>query len=243
MKSFRFHSAIKFIFAVICSFLLHDSLAQTVYVSSAKKKFDSLYKALPSRFKKNLLKSKDYDNGLAMFVEYKIDTLNEDDLPGSYHTERVLSELSQKNAMNGVPRRPSSKSDDEILTVPCYAGFFNDTLVIQVGMLSFGEQIVHIITKKNLSTFYDVYKKYDSIFTLDAAGPLSDGLDMPVEKIRISLSDALTKPGDIVYGNAEVITNIYYQQDESNESIFLKLRGRFKYYFRVTIQKGGKHDY
>jgi len=178
-----------------------------------------------------------------MFVDYKIDTLNEDDLPGSYHTERVLSELRQKNAMNGIPRRPSSKSDDEILTVPCYAGFFHDTLVIQVGMLSVGEQIVHIITKKHLSTYYDVYRKYDSLFTLNETDPLSDGLDMPVEKIKFSLSDTLTKPGDIVYGNAELITKIYYQKDESDENIFLKLRGRFKYYFRVTIQKGGKHDY
>jgi len=228
---------------LISSFILCDSFAQAFYVPKAKKIFDSLYKTLPASFKKNQLKVKDYDNGLAMFMDYKIDTLNIDDLPGTYHNDIVLREISQKIARDGGPRRPASKNDDEILMVPCYAGFFNDTLVIQVGMLFFGEQIVHVITKKNLSTFYDVYRKYDSVFTLNESDLLSDRLDMPVEKIKFSLSDTSAKPGEIIYGNAELVTKVYYEKDESDENNFLKLRGRFKYYFKVTIQKGGKHDY
>jgi hypothetical protein len=239
----RLHTAVKFIFVLINSFILHDGLAQTFYTPKAKYKFDSLYKELPASFRRNQLRLKDYDNGFAMFVEFKIDTLNADDLPGGYHTDAVLMELAEKTANNGVPRRPTSKRDDEILTVPCYAGFSHDTLVIQVGMLFFGQQIVHIITKNNLSTSYDVYRKYDSVFTLNESEPPSDGLDMPAENVKFSLSDALLKPGEIIYGNAELTTKIYYEQDESDENSFLKLRGRFKYYFKVIIQKGGKHDY
>jgi hypothetical protein len=45
------------------------------------------------------------------------------------------------------------------------------------------------------------------------------------------------KIGEIIYGNAEIITNTYFEKDTWEENRFYKLRCRLKYYFKFQIEK------
>ena len=217
-----------------------DCFAQAIYDPSAAKKYDSVYKKLPYRIQKALFQSEkdtSFDHGLAILTEDKIDTLNKSELRQDNLPQIVLSDIDPKTHKELKPKSPKSGDDKQYLYVDCVGSLFKDTLVIQISDLFFGHAVMHRVLKNSITTAYAEYIKYDTVFKINRTDSLTNLLSIPAETVKFYLSDTAFEMGEIIYGNAEIITNTYFEKDTWEENAFYKLRRRMKYYFKFEVKK------
>jgi hypothetical protein len=235
------YKSIKPILFLINTIIFTNCFAQVIYDPNAAKKYDNIYKKLPSRIQKELRKSDKstyFNQGLAILTEDKTDTINKNELGQRKLSTLILTDINPKTGKEIKSKPQKVNNDKEYLFIYCGGGLFADTLVIQIGELFFGNTIMHYILKSNVSTFYAVYIKYDTVFKNNSTDSLTNLLSIPTETVKFYLSDTTFKIGETIYGNAEIITNTYFEKDTWEENWFYKLRRRMKYYFRFQVKKG-----
>jgi hypothetical protein len=231
---------IKAILVFINMVFFTDCIAQTIYDPNATKKYDSVYKRLPSRIKETLAQSggdTSYNHGLAILTEDKTDTLNKSEIGQGNSSEIELIAIDPKNHKRIKSKSPKGNNDKGYPYVNCRGSLSADTLVIQIGDLFFGHAVIHRVLKNNISTFYAEYLKLDKVFKINSTDSLTNLLSIPAETIKFYLCDTAFKIGKTIYGNAEIITNTYFQKDTWEENGFYKLRRRMRYYFKFQIEK------
>ena len=236
---------IKAILVLINMTFFTESFAQTIYDPNAAKKYDSVYKKLPSRTQETLAQSGEdtsYSHGLAILTEDKTDTLNKNEIGQDNSSKIELIAIDPKTHKEIKSKPPKGNTDKGYPSVNCYGSLSADTLVIQIGDLFFGHAVMHRVLKKDISTFYGVHIRHEKIFRIKSTDSLTNLLSVPSEAIKFYLSDTAFKIGETIYGNAEIITNTYFQKDTWEENRFYKLRCSMKYYFKFQIEKAQSAD-
>ena len=228
------------IFALIANTGIYS---QVMYDHKIVKQYDSLYKKLPSRVKKEFSpykKNTTNDNGFAFVTLENTDTLNIDENTKSNSVDVVFIGLDPKT---GKPLRPKQKKSKDEITFSinfCYGRLSNDTLFIQVGEPFFGQTILHLIVRNKVETRYNEYMKRDTILKANMADTLTNNLTIPVNTVSLILSDSNFYAGKIIYGAVEIITRPYYKKDVWEENKYFELRQRIKYYFKVPLTQDSK---
>jgi len=226
----------KTLLALILVLTFSNTFGQIVYDKEVYDQYVKLYKKLPRQLQIELdNKSEDTsnENGLAIFTEFKCDTLNKID--------QKKTSLSQITLIDPKTNRPvkSNPKADKYPTLFCRGTIQNDTLGIQISGLFLDQAIMHFINKDRVRIFYFEHYKDDSLLKENINDSLTNNLNVSTKILRFVLSDSAYKAGKTIYGSAEIITNNYFLKDTWEDNHFYKLRWRLKYYFKCKVTRNG----
>ena len=213
-----------------------NTFGQIVYDKDVQNQYFRLYKKLPRGLQIEFdKKSKDPSNEdeLAIFTEYKCDTLN--------NIEQKETSLSQIILIDPKTNRPvkSNPKTEKYPMLFCRGTIQNDTLGIQISGLFLDQAIIHFINKDRITIFYFEHYKNDSLLKENINDSLTNNINVSTKILRFVLSDSAYKVGNTIYGSAEIITNNYFLKDTWEDNHFYKLRWRLKYYFKCRVTKNG----
>jgi hypothetical protein len=199
-----------------------------------------------------------------IFTLYTIDTLNKADLipriqfPESkekyfYYqnlkTNKVDSIRRRKNDPDfyfsdpetGKPIRPEKpkkyKYSDGINTympIPMFSELKKDSLRFAFPM-PFEPTLEHIVTLNSVTAFYHDRSEDDSLLRIDFSQPLSEFIRLPMKQLHFALSNTNFVEGNIIYGEAEMMTPVFYKKDPAFKSGYLKKQLHYKYVFQVKV--------
>ena len=223
----------KILFTLMLVHFFSNAFGQIQYQKEVHDQYVSFYKKL-SRPLQNESDKIDKDtlghSGLAIFTEFKCDTLNKVDYPKDTHSNIYF--LDPKTHR---PSKSTSKKD-KYSTLPCNGRLYNDTLGIIMSGLFLDQVIINVIKTNHVTVLYFESHRGDYIFKEKMNDTLTETIGVPTKISQFILSDSTYKAGDIIYGLAEIVTNSYYQKDEWDENHFLNIRWKIKYYFIPTVQ-------
>ena len=176
----------------------------------------------------------DQTSQIAIFSLFEIDTLNLNEL--------VFNDLSNIEILGIYEESEEEKSFREFeqsnrdyMLVNAIKSI--DTLQISLGQIFGNEFIDHFIIGNSVTSSFREYYKEDNILKLRNEDTLTNSLDIPVivGKFVLSTNDFSIK--DMIYGYCEMETAPYYRSEDMVNETFLKLKRKFKYYFKFNISQ------
>ena len=195
--------------------------------------YNKVVQQLPVRYQKGLdnsIKEKDdIPNGVFIYTANKTYTLNKRDLiPVKGNVEVMFIDSSTHKVI-----KEEIKDEGLNIPVPGIAVLNGDTLIIAAPPIGPGS--IHKIIRGKLLGTYHEYRQGDKVLRLDLSQNRTDNLTIPVKTSLFKLSSLNFKPGQVIYGQVEYITNPYYIDDPDFKSGYICRRMHCKYVFRTKI--------
>ena len=203
-------------------FIFTHTYAQVTFDKTVEQQYQNAYNKLPTWLQEKAVeayKDTSFQGGIVVLTEYKIDTLNKDELANGY----------------------SYKNDEEKQYNLSFCGgqINSDTLIIGVGTQFFSQSIQHKIFKNLATTIFNEYRDNGTPFRTELTNDKTNDLTIPAETIRIVLSADKFTTGETVFGYAEITTKAFYEDAELFKNGYIKKRLHYKYFFKFKPIKNG----
>lgn len=199
-------------------FIFTHTYAQVTFDKTVEQQYQNAYNKLPKWLQEKAVeayKDTSFHGGIVVLTEYKIDTLNKDELTNSYN----------------------HKDDKE----NCYDLSFcggqinSDTLIIGVGTQFFSQSIQHKFFKNIVTTIFNEYRDNDTPFRTELTNGKTNDLTIPVETTRFILNvDKFTRD-ETIFGYAEITTKAFYEDADIFKNGYIKKRLHYKYFFKFSL--------
>jgi hypothetical protein len=235
----------------ILLFISLNSFGQVIIDSSVKNSYEQAFKKVVADFPEapglfdNLSKSgKEYSlMGYKLYTQYKTDTLNKKDCYCSTGSLEI-SDYDPKTGKS-IPPAKYKYSDGNNTFIPgLMVALLKGDSVHIADIMAF-EPVIHTtIAGNTLTALYVDYRKSDSIFRTNPDQPKSDRIQLPMKVIRARLSDNKLIPGNTIYGEVELETPDFYEDNSLFSSGYIRKRLHVKYVFKskiITEQEAGLH--
>ena len=220
-------------FLLFISILLFGKAAFSQYSIEPKVKFeyDSLFNAQP----KIVQKIKDmigFENGFALLLEMKEDTLNMHDFSPIKNDIKIFSVDEEGNVI------PDEQQDtlkyNQFLFIN--AAFINDTLDITscIGPFSGYGIYVKLIGNKTFGNFME-YEDKLHIYRKELLDPKSSEVRVKARVTSVELSEMPKKPGDIFYGKVTLTTLSFYVDDYYFKNGYIHKQYSISYLFTCKL--------
>ena len=183
--------------------------------------FDSLFNKQPEEIQ-NKRYIKGFDNGFALLLTFKEDTLNNEDFtPIVIDTSITIKIVSIDKNGNELPE-PIKDTTKYNQWLSCQATYLNDTLGIGTyfGLLSGLSFSVRIIGNKTIGDFYE-YSSGNHVYRYKLTSDKSTNIQVNAETENVVLSKMPKQLGDVFYGKATLLTEPFYEDDTSFKNGFI----------------------
>ena len=225
-----------FLFCVLAK----TSYAQVVVDPDVVNSYNKAVKKLPAEYK-HFAENKGIGSGFTIFTVYDIDTLNKKDKI-HYNGYVQIGDIDNDRTTGKTSYHKVSKTWDEDINtpVPCIALLKGDILIVE-PFTDLYPQIIHKIVKKKVISQYDEYRKRDTVLRLSLSQPKTTQISVSTKTTEFKLSTLNFKPGQIIYGEVDFITDPYYVDDSGFTSGYIRKRLHGKYVFKATITVAKKY--
>jgi hypothetical protein len=203
-------------------FTLTHTYAQVTFDKAVEQQYQSAYKKLPNWLKEKAVEAYNdtsFHGGIVVLTEYKIDTLNKNELVNNY---------SHKN----------DKEKQYDLSF-CGGQINADTLIIGVGTQFFSQSIQHKVFKNSVTTIFNQYRDNGTPFRTEVTNDKTNNLTLPAETTRIILSVNKFTTDETIFGYAEITTKAFYEDADLFKNGYIKKRLCYKYFFKFKPIKNG----
>ncbi|MEO6405438.1 MAG: hypothetical protein ABIY51_04620 [Ferruginibacter sp.] len=189
------------------------------------KKFNAVYTKLDHGVKNMLDHETSLADGIRIFTEYKIDTLNKNELI-RYGGTILLKDANGNNLIE-------NNEDMTNQPLPFTGTFYNDSLVLH----DIWSTDRYTLFKGKQTSNYEVYQKGDSIYRLHLTDQKVSDLFIPINASKFVLSSSTFAEGKIMYGEIVFVTQPFYAEDPSFKNNYIKTRLRCAFVFRILTKK------
>lgn len=200
----------------------HNAFGQYKIDPNVQQEFDSLFSRQPKEIQdKRYIKG--FDNGFALLLTFKEDTLNIIDFtPIVIDTSIKIVSIDENGNELPEPTKDTTKYNQWL---SCQATYLNDTLGIGTffGLLSGLSFSVKIIGDKTIGDFYE-YSSGDYIYRYSLTSEKSTNIQVDAETENVILSKIPNKSGDVFYGAATLTTKPFYEDNSEFKTGFIYKR-------------------
>jgi hypothetical protein len=200
---------------------------------NVQKEFDNLFSKQPKEIQdKRYIKG--FDNGFALLLTFKEDTLNiKDFTPIVIDTSITIVSVDENG--NELPETPKDTTKFN-QWLSCQATYLNDTLGIGTffGLLSGLSLSVKIIGNKSIGGFYE-YSSGDNIYRYKLTSAKSTNIQVDAETKNVILSKLPEKLGDVFYGKATLVTKPFYEDNSYFKNGFIYKRYLVTFLFTCKL--------
>ena len=200
---------------------------------NVKSEFDSLFSKQPKEIQdKRYIKG--FDNGFALLLSFKEDTLNIKDFVPIV-TDTSIKIVSVDENGNELPEL-SKDTTKYNQWLSCQATYLNDTLGIGTffGLLSGLSFSIKIIGDKTIGNFYE-YSSGDNIYRYKLTSTKSTNIQVDAKTENVILSKMPQKLGDVFYGKATLMTEPFYEDDSEFKNGFIYKRYLVTFLFTCRL--------
>jgi hypothetical protein len=223
------------ILSIVISVIATDIFSQISLDKSLPEKYQLAFDRLPSQIKLIVSSLKKDSFGIkgyfAIIDNYKFDTLNIMQLKQKFEPVKYYSTDDEGNEyLDSTNEYNIARNYPFFICIPQLQG---DILILDLGLFFSKTTIHHEIYNNLVISQIEEYDKYDSIFKSNLTDPLTNKLKVQAKTNKFALSDISFAPGKLVYGSAEITSDVYYKLENGE---FLKLQKSYKYYLKFIIE-------
>jgi len=229
-----------FIMPLLMLISLYNTKAQITIKPELKSTFELARDSIPEIYQDWLNKAESLQEGqltgFSIFTAYKTDTVNIEEIS--------LPEQSSIQILNTNGRRESESAQQKaeyLNSIPqtvmkVGAFLIADTLHLKIGMPFGNEEINHRIYKDTVITTYKEYYEDGNLLKANEQDTLTSSIQLPAEVNGFQINTDQFTPGNIIIGYCDFKLPEYYVKDYNLDGQVLKLKRKFRYYFKTDIK-------
>jgi hypothetical protein len=227
------HNFMKPLLLITILFIGHTAFGQYRIDPKVQNEFDSLFKLQPNDIQKKRY-IKGFDDGFALLLSFKEDTLNiKDFTPIVLDSSIKIVTIDEDGNELAEPPKDTTKYNQWL---SCQATFLHDTLGIGsfFGMFSGVGFSIKIVDDKTIGDFFE-YVRRDSIYRYKLTDTKSSEIQVKARTENIVLSNMPKKLGDIFYGKATLVTEPFYRDDDEFKNGYIQKKYVITYLFTCKL--------